>query len=197
MAEGTNLSSIKDIKLASGTNVGDYLSFEQAQDKQKIAQFIYDRFAERYIIPPESVPHAHKNGFAIMAVCCLVVEAIMSFRLGLSDTTGKSRSCFEQFFQYARGFIEFKDMSSEFYQNIRCGILHQGETKGGWRIRRDGRLVNKDSLTVNATIFLERLKAYLLDYQQELAQADWNDEIWQNFRKKMNSIIDNCQRSQR
>lgn len=196
MAEDTNLSDINDTKLAIGTNVGDYLSFEQAQDKQKIAQFIHDRFAERYIIPLESVPRDRKHGFTIMAVCCLMIEAIISFRLGLPDTKGRSRSCFEYFFQHARGFIEFKDMSDEFYRNIRCAILHQAEAKGGWRIRRDGPLFDKDTLTINASIFLTNLKSYLSDYRREVGQADWNDEIWQNLRKKMNSIIQNCSRRQ-
>ena len=75
-------------------------------------------------------------------------------------------------------------------------MLHQAETKGGWRIRRDGPLVDKDTFTVNATKFLAALKAYLLDYQKELEQADWNDEIWQNLRKKMASLIKNCSRRQ-
>ena len=196
LAESTNLSAINDIKLASDINVGDYLGSEQAQDKREIAQFIYDRFAERYIIPLENVPQKHKHGFTIMAVCCLMIEAMVSFRQGYPDTMGKSKDCFEYFFQHAKQFSEFRGVSTEFYDNVRCGLLHQAETKGGWRIRRNGPLFNKDSLMINATEFLARLKIYLSDYQQELEQADWDNVIWVNLREKMNSIIDNCRRSQ-
>ncbi len=188
--------SISHIMLSSKVSVGEYRKLEGSQDKQSIAQFVYARFNERYIVPFESMPRKSKHGFSIMAMSCLMMEAIVSFRLGYPDTKdkGKSENCFKYFFQQAEQFSEFRDVSAEFYKNVRCGILHQAETTGGWIIHRKGPLFDKATRTINATKFLESQKAYLHAYQQELEQADWDDEIWVNLRRKMDSIIRNCNR---
>jgi len=45
------------------------------------------RFAERYLDPILDSPKRH--GFAMMAICCLMVEALESFRNGWSKTSDK------------------------------------------------------------------------------------------------------------
>ncbi len=71
--------------------------------------------------------------------------------------------------------------------------MHQAETKGGWKLRRDGPLLNEETRTINATKFLLQLKDYLEWYREELKKRDFKtDEIWKNFRKKMKAIKKNC-----
>jgi hypothetical protein len=176
--------------------VADYRQFEGNGDRRAIAKFVFERFMERYINPLNSIPPDKKNGFSIMALCCLMIEALESFRFGYEDTIGKSKDCFQAFFQRASQFADFNEVSSDFYKSIRCGILHQAETTGGWRItrRENSPLFDKGTLTINATKFLDRLKLYLLDYKKELETSDWDCEIWVNLKKKMSAIIRNCER---
>lgn len=188
---------LNNIELASGYTIGKYLELEDAEDRTEIANFIYLRFRERYI---DSIEHK-KNGFCIMANCCLMVEALESFYNGWKNTKGKikgiSRSelAFSGFFTRVDHFKDFRDQSSEFYKNVRCGILHQAETTGGWRIRRVGKLFDRENLIINADVFLGRLKNYLQEYRNELENATWDNEVWKKFREKMNFVIKNCERS--
>jgi hypothetical protein len=187
-------SNIDKVRLSSSVTVADYRQLEKQQDRLKISYFVKERFSERYICPLEKVPHAYKNGFSIMACCCLMIEALESFYEGSEDTKGNSKSCFDSFFQRALQFSIFKEVSSEFYINVRCKILHQAETTGGWRILRKGELFDRDNLTINASKFLKSLKEYLDGYVEELNSSDWGSDIWENLRKKMDAIIKNCEK---
>jgi hypothetical protein len=70
------------------------------------------------------------------------------------------------------------------------GILHQAETKGGWRITRTGPLF--DSGWLNATLFLNRREAVLNEFCDYLKAESWESSSWVNVRKKMDAICDNC-----
>src|SRR5260370_15475947 len=49
------------------------------RDRATIATFIENRFIERYFTPIDALNAEQKNGFAIMALCCLTIEALQSF----------------------------------------------------------------------------------------------------------------------
>lgn len=172
--------------------IADYEEDLIQKNKEGIAEFMYKRFSERYIEPFEDNPK--KNGFSMMAIACLMIEALECFRQGLSETSKKkSVKFFKKFFSHCDEFIDFRGMGKQFYKHIRCGILHQAETTGGWIISREGDLLDKKSKTINATKFLERLKTYLSKYKMALGSGGFDSEIWINFKKKMDAIIKNCQ----
>ncbi|MEH0153655.1 hypothetical protein V6R21_05875, partial [Limibacter armeniacum] len=77
--------------------------------------------------------------------------------------------------------------------HIRCGILHQGETTGGWMINRDPKKELLEAKTINATKFADELDKKLNSYKEELEKSDWDSEVWDNFRTKMRAVIKNCQ----
>ncbi len=164
------------------------------EDKEMIADTIKRRLIQRYINPGEA--KENKNGFNIMANCCLLIEAYESFYLGWPDTKGKSEDVFCKFFNRSEIFKEFtgNDTPTQFYKNIRCGILHQGETTGGWRIRRDKirkhDLVNK---IINANRFRDDLKKEVEEYFSSLKTKDWSERDWLKLVKKMEAIIRNCE----
>ena len=90
-------------------------------------------------------------------------------------------------------FKELKQKGSIIYKNIRCGILHQGETTGGWKITREGKkLYDSKTNTLNAVLFAERMERSLSDYRKGLITSEWDSEIWDNFRTKMRKVIQNC-----
>jgi len=130
----------------------DYLTYVNNQDKDAIANFIYYRLYIRYINPfqynDKRFINKYKNGFSIMANCCLLIETLQSFKNGWEDSKGKSKNAFKQFFKQEQDFIDFRNIAEDFHTNVRCGILHQGETKGGWKIKRGGLLYDSTHYTI-------------------------------------------------
>lgn len=76
-----------------------------------------------------------------------------------------------------------------FYKDIRCGILHQSESRGGWRVLRSGPLLNAQAKTINATAILRALRWDVRRYAQKI-QTD--EQLWKNFCKKMGTVCANC-----
>lgn len=74
--------------------------------------------------------------------------------------------------------------------------MHQGESTGGWHIRRDlDGLFDAKNLTIDATRFLTALEGCLSDYRASLKVAEWDAEIWKKFRKKMKQVCLNVERA--
>jgi hypothetical protein len=184
----------KKIELATEFTIEQYEQMVNDINKEGIADFVFKRLSERYLIPLEKVPLDFKNGFSMMANACLLIETYESFIQGRKVTTKECRP-FDSFFKREEGFKDFKYDSGKFYFNVRCGILHQGETNGGWRITRvkEAPIFNKAEKTVNATKFFKELRVSLESYRELLINSDWNDPIWENCRKKISFIIENCE----
>ena len=81
-------AAARTVELATGFTVGDYLDAVALDppDRAKIADGIHRRFLERYL-DPVSEPSKKRHGFTIMAVACLMIEALESFRRGWPDTS--------------------------------------------------------------------------------------------------------------
>lgn len=165
------------------------------QDKDAISIMAYHRLHARYLKPflfnDKDYKREYKNGFSIMANCCLLIETLHSFKRGWGDSNGRSGHAFKEFFDNDDNFKELKSRGSEIYTSIRCGILHQGETTNGWRVDRGDKTLI-DGKTIHAVTFLSRLEKSLADYRDLLKADTWDSEIWDNFRTKMRKIISNC-----
>jgi hypothetical protein len=186
------VSNRQSAKLSNSCTVLQYRDFESRNDRNAIAAFVEARFAERYLDPLEVFPE-RKSGFAIMAVTCLMIEALESFALGWADSRHKSKRVFRSFFVRWDEFAAFRPLANDFYIHIRCGILHQAETTDGWRIRRDGSLIG--DRVINATKFAKVLRRVLSRYASLLRTEPWDSEIWTAFRKKMNHVCRNTERN--
>ncbi len=175
--------------LSSSTSVSRYLEMEKEKDAKGIAAFIRERFSERYVKPFDG--NKNKNGFIMMASACLMIEALESFWQGWRKSPNSSLA-FCQFFDRNGRFASLRGYSQEFYAHIRCGIMHQGETTGGWHIRRDLRMLfDSETKTIDATKFLKAMEGSLSDYCASLEKATWDSERWKNLRKKMKDICAN------
>ncbi len=187
----------KNTSLSSNYTVEAYekLEREQPPNKAKIVEFFIERFTERYLTPIKSAPKGQKNGFCTMAISCLMIEALESFWCGWPETSGKSALAFCQFFSRSPRFHSLLGFGPEFYKHVRCGILHQAETTGGWTVHRgkDGPLLfDPNGPSINATKFHDALAFEVAHYANLLEKSDWNSERWQKFRKKMAAICKNC-----
>ena len=179
--------------LAKDKSIADYRRLVESQSKNEIVSLVEQRLTERYVTPMK-VAKTKKNGFTTLAIACLLIEALESFHKGWGDTNRKSALAFCQFFDRNPEFLFLRGYASDFYRHVRCGILHQGETTGGWHVRRDGPVFDEARLQVNATKFHGAVTVALRNYVEELEANDWNSLVWKNLRKKMNTICKNCER---
>ncbi|HEY1663566.1 MAG TPA: hypothetical protein VGI03_14205 [Verrucomicrobiae bacterium] len=172
--------------------------------KQPIINFIHHRLYNRYIQPLLHIPREFKSGFLIIASSCLLIETLQSFYEGLDNTKGMSNESFKAFFEREKKFFPgfakcfpksfTKEKNNNFYTNIRCGILHQAETTGGYSILRDkSPLFDADEKTINANKFVKALELSLDNYIVILGSSPISTAIWQNAIKKISFICNNCQ----
>lgn len=180
---------LKSIKLSSKCTISQYMEMVSTQDRVAIADFIEHRFLERYL-DPVTLKCNSKNGFSIMAISCLMIESLECFAQGRKDSKQLSRRIFNDFFSSHPQFSSFLAVADEFYVHVRCGILHQAETTGGWRIVRKGPLI--EGKIINATQFERQLRKALNDYCVRLKVEGWNSSIWQAFKRKMDSVCANA-----
>lgn len=185
----------RQVELASKFTVGNYLDAVDARNREVVADAIHRRFVERYL-QPVSYSAGPGRGFTMMAIGCLMIEALESFRRGWPDTRkrGLGEQAFCSFFDAHDAFAPFRGHAHDFYEGVRCGVLHQAETTLGWRIRRDGEVlaVVGGVRTINAKKFVLALRKALDSYRDRLKAAAWEDEIWILLRKKMERICGNC-----
>jgi len=173
--------------LSSSISVARYLELERAEDRTALGKFIKERFNERYFKPLEN--SQSKNGFAILAIACLVIETLESFYQGQADTNGRSKKMFNDFLERETPLKVFGSQCNWFFKDIRCGILHQGEVRDGWRIWRKGPLLDMEGKTINATRLLLELKKAVEVYGTQLTS---DDDCWRHFKNKMKAVCANC-----
>ncbi|CAM3747612.1 hypothetical protein [Bordetella tumulicola] len=181
------------IELASGFTVANYQNARDADDKDALAEFVKCRFNERYLIPAgvNALSDGAVHGFTMMAISCLLIETLQAFYEGMADTKGSSRDMFLRFFankDLAEDLSAFNG-NDWFYADIRCAILHQGEARNGWRIRRLGPLLDHDNRTINAHEFLNELRKSVNNYAGLIRR---NGQQLANFHAKMDAIVKNC-----
>jgi len=132
-------------------------------------------------------------GFAILALDCLVVETLEAFRQGLLDTRKKSKDLCVAFLSQRPAFKPFFDeaLAKRFYNEFRCGIVHNAQVFGTGLVWSVGPLVNRegDRITVNRTAFHEELMREFAAYLNELRQPA-QSALRRHFRTKMNFIAE-------
>jgi hypothetical protein len=138
-------------------------------------------------------------GFATIAVDCLLIETLQSFRTGRPNPEKSndrlSKKTFVDFLTQRNSFKTFFDDASKaglFFDHFRCGILHQGEVKSSGRIRIDTPTMvspshDNQSFIINRWLFHEALVTEVGKYKQELIEGK-DATLRDNFIKKMNEI---------
>jgi len=152
---------------------------------EAFTDFYMPRLHFRYL-HPISVMQEHGTfmgeGFAIMAVQCTLIEFLESTELGINFFYGKpgAHEYFKSepiFVSFLTRRMSFKDVFTEefakdFYQNVRCGLLHEARTKNGWRIwggsSLQGQIVDVANKIVHRDNFQTALLAYVADYGRRL-----------------------------
>jgi hypothetical protein len=183
-------------------------------DKGALITFLRARFHERYFQPIRRLQGLPKNedgvGFAIMSLASLLIEGIQSFVDGLpSNNKGELKRLhestlspdlvvpedqwpvdngivFSRFFSHRLFASRFPNVESGvFYGSIRNGLLHQAQTKQGWRILREGKLWDARNKSVNRRLFGSALEDAFETFLSDLSNKNFTDHEWALVRRKL------------
>ena len=191
------------MQIAPGIEAGKWqalrLDDRASPDWPEAVRILEARIHERFIDPldhliaaEEAKPIAERRfGFVILAIDCLLVETLGAFIKGRTKTKGESEATFCEFLTTRPLFKnEFTpDLAARFYDEFRCGILHQAEIRGDSKVWSVGPLLqdNGSRIIVNRNKFHDLLKAEFQSYLAELRDPA-KEKLRANFRKKMNFI---------
>ena len=132
-----------DIKISPKYSASDWtglsLTNKDSPDWIKAIDIFQDRINGRFFKQvDELMTNRDRNvrafsGFVVIAIDCLLIETLEQFQRGIKRT-GKDfdEQIFHDFFQRSgelKSFFDSIDKSKVFYNQIRCGILHQAQTK--------------------------------------------------------------------
>ncbi len=171
------------------------IDFQSEQGWQQAVTILEDRIRGRFFRPISLIENEDGAGFAVLALNCLLLETLQQFREGKSETPYKKNKEYFVKFLTETSFNEFfdKTLAMEFYDQIRNGILHQGEVKGSSlvTVRKDVPLVRRTSdcngLEINRKHFNQRLQKVFDEYVVALRNPA-SDQLRKRFKDKMDFI---------
>ncbi len=170
--------------------------------------YFLQRLNLRYLAPIRVLQENDKHqgeGFSIVAIQCSLIEFLettakgTTYRhLGRGERASslnefeysKSDDVFVAFLSSRQPFCStFNNASAyDFYVNVRCGLLHEARTKGGWKIRADlAQGVIAD--VKNKIIDRNNFQTALLEYIRAYGIAIESDQMLQKaFIRKFDSL---------
>jgi len=172
-----------------------------------VEEYFKPRLNDRYLKPIQAMnvaleeqgEHFNGEGFAIMTILCSLIEFLESTyqgKLYVHGGTGqykysKSGQMFKNFLTHHKPFknvFTTKKLASDFYKNIRCGLLHEASTKNGWLIHAKGPLIidtNGSNKIVYRDQFKDAIEQFISRYSKALLR---NNTLQENFIRKWDSL---------
>lgn len=169
------------------------LDQDSPDDWPKAAEIVEDRLEGRFLSFATECLKSPNSGFVVLSIDSMLMETIQQFRDGITDGRGKSKALITKYLTHDRFQSEFSEMArASFFEDIRCGLLHQAEARKMWLIRRDQEFLlqefpHGDGYIVDIKRFHEALKNSFKDYLLAL-QAPDSSKLRTNLWVKMNSI---------
>lgn len=173
----------------------DWTSLDLTQESGwvKAAEIFEDRINGRFLEMVERIEDVKFSGFAALALDCLLIETLQQFIEGVDETPrGKAKQYFQKFLtstHFGGGFDA--TTAAMFYEQFRCGILHQAEIKGSSKVWKVGRVAqfsaDRKGLIVNHKTLHSKLRGAFADYVTELRRGS-DPTLRDNFKKKMDFI---------
>lgn len=207
MAQDTKIAGELTVADWSNLSVALLADMDNTHLWENAFEYFEKRLKTRYLNP---IKHIEENGniggegFAIVAIICSTIEALESFYQGKSYRKStnankldpnteyyKSQPIFESFLQNREPFkrhFAVPGLATEFYENVRCAILHEAATRCGWKIRIDSNgLVEQqgNNRVLNRVLFVQSIEEYMKTYRQELLA---NRNLKEAFVRKFNAI---------
>jgi len=193
------------MKIAPSRYGGDWIASDWVRlrerpdfDWQTAIDIFEDRITYRFLNNIAQLQQGLHTGFAVMALECLLIEKLAQFYDGKKESPRKQNRAFYISFLTKDSIRISKEFDTQqkaelFYDTIRCGILHQGETKGSSLIKKcgpsafeltpDGEGLIIYRTQFHETLLMEELRQYLQCLRDGLHQVRRG-----NFVTKMNYI---------
>ncbi len=174
--------------------------------KKAFKSYFQARLSYRYLKPITTLQHSGTTageGFSIVAIQCSLIEFLESTLQGKSYRRRRngdpplgqyeysiSSGIFESFLVNRPPFDrEFtKPLAHDFYESVRCGVLHEARTKNGWTILRkskNGTVVEPDLKIIYRDNFQSALLEFVEWYKRELPSRR---DLQEAFLRKFNSL---------
>lgn len=205
-----------DIYIAGRRTIDDWKSFQRTLTpggdhvlwQRAFDEYFYARLSTRYLGPIKILQQSGSlrgEGFSIVAIQCTLIEFLESTVQGISyryrprrkgasqlgpHEYSDSGNLFVRFLTVRQPFVRDFDARSarDFYEGVRCGLLHEARTKNGWTIRAKG--PKGSALNVQGKII------YRDNFQNAILEfIDWYEEalrtdiaVQQAFIRKFNSL---------
>ncbi|MEE1283188.1 MAG: hypothetical protein UHK60_13210 [Acutalibacteraceae bacterium] len=186
----------KDLKLA----IEQKNHAEATRLFQKVKKYMQKRINENYFSPVEKVNQAlskldvpENTAFITMGINCILIELFFEIKNGLdaSSDIGAVGNAYEEILPLLDSSI-LKDSAKKFYKGIRCGILHQGQTKDKTALTYQLETVFSQNGTYylsNPQTVFNKLKELYQLYWREISEKNYSDEMAEKLIKKYNSIL--------
>lgn len=209
-------SSKDDLLLATSWPLKKVRNCLERDDKDELIHFLERRYDERFLTPIRLLTNAsgnwHGYGFSIMALCSLLIETIQSLWEGLPSTNKSDLAKLKKGYSPPMGFEVpevdwprrggdlfvaffsnplFSDLfpgvdGVKFYSGIRCGLLHQAQTKDGFAITALGqKLWDDNGPTINRDLFSQSVRISFFAYTSLLGMPRVSFERWARARRKI------------
>lgn len=130
-------------------------TYDAERDRQRKVDVYEDRVEHWFLKPARELDLNHNHGFVVLMVCLAYVEGVEQYRSGRSANNASQaffiRSADRLFRAFSVGTAR-QDWSLV-YQAARCGLFHQGMTKGQFQWEpQDLSPTNPDQLTSRGTL---------------------------------------------
>lgn len=150
----------KEIKIAQNLTIKNWEDLEKKlktnlnSNWDEAYKFFELRISSRYLKPINSILELKSNngeGFAIVNLQCSLIEMIESFingwiyshkprgwfKKGQKSEVISNACIFKSFFANRINIKNLKIDGGDFYDSVRCGLLHETQTKNNWKIKLD------------------------------------------------------------
>lgn len=169
--------------------------------------YLLSRLRLRYLEPIEVLQrklHSQGEGFSIVSIQCTLIEFLESIFRGLkyrylrgSEVLGqheysRSSELFADFLCKRSPFHEqfSQALAEDFYKNVRFGLLHEAQTKQGWRIwdqSHNHTIVDPSNRIIFRDNMQDALRACIDAYGQKLIV---DTALQQAFIRKFDSLCE-------
>jgi len=203
IAPNFEASKWKTLAIQKSTNwSNDWKTAVNVFEKRINARFLNQIDA---LIINQNKDAARFSGFAIVALDCLLIETLDQFYNGNHTTRRKATKtddpdvgAFHAVFQRSsklRSFFDTVAKTKVFYQHIRCGLLHQAQTKRKSKINRRITTITEwidtknptEGLIVHPRLFHAAVSDVFCNYMT-LLREEYSGNLRSKFRRKMNRI---------
>ncbi|NHM07608.1 hypothetical protein G4D82_10275 [Flavobacterium sp. CYK-4] len=204
-------------------------NYDHSEVWEKIIALFKKRINDYYFVPIARVKDSNSlngEGFTILTIQCALIEMLAAFKYGKIHNHRKrgalpsfeytrADECFipflhtekifeNHFFRHEAGekITDEPFNANEFYNNVRCGLMHEARTKGEWVINarktylQDEKIfikrnIEKGVVSIDRTILNKLLSEYFESYLTELSAAnEHGNNLRRLFARKLDHLYD-------